>query len=72
MASCAYCDKVATENIPSDSGRVCVTHAMEFWTGLLAHAIGRRTNPSSAQPLLSGQSDSKRLAPSSSAARAIQ
>ena len=38
MGSCAYCDKVATENIPSDSGRVCVTHAMEFWTGLLTYA----------------------------------
>ena len=42
MVFCAYCEKVATENIPSDSGRVCVTHAIEFWTGLLAHAVGRR------------------------------
>jgi hypothetical protein len=42
MASCAHCEKVATENIPSDSGRVCITHAIEFWTGLLAHAVGRR------------------------------
>ena len=34
---CAYCGQRATVEIPSNPGRVCPTHAVEFWTGLLAY-----------------------------------
>jgi hypothetical protein len=37
MGSCAYCGRRATVNIPSNPGDVCLTHAQEFWTGLLAY-----------------------------------
>ena len=42
MAPCAYCETPATETIPSDAGRVCRSHAIEFWTGLIAHVVARR------------------------------
>jgi hypothetical protein len=38
MASCSYCHQQATANIPATPGRVCVTHAIEFWTAFLAFA----------------------------------
>jgi hypothetical protein len=37
MGSCAYCGRHATVNIPSNPGDVCLTHAQEFWTGLLVY-----------------------------------
>jgi hypothetical protein len=37
MTSCAYCGEHATEEIPAAPGRVCRTHAQEFWTGLLTY-----------------------------------
>jgi hypothetical protein len=41
MTCCAYCGQRATLEIPSTPGQVCVTHAIEFWTGLLAHVKDR-------------------------------
>jgi hypothetical protein len=38
---CAYCGQPATVDIPSNPGRVCLTHALEFWTGLLAYVRDR-------------------------------
>jgi hypothetical protein len=35
---CNYCSHEATSRIPSNPGEVCPTHAIEFWTGLLAYA----------------------------------
>jgi hypothetical protein len=35
---CNYCTHEATSRIPSNPGEVCPTHAIEFWTGLLAYA----------------------------------
>jgi hypothetical protein len=34
MTTCAYCEQRATVKIPSNPGRVCVTHAVEFWAAL--------------------------------------
>jgi hypothetical protein len=36
--TCSYCRHEATSRIPSNPGEVCPTHAIEFWTGLLAYA----------------------------------
>jgi hypothetical protein len=41
MMSCAYCGQRATVEIPSTPSHVCLTHAIEFWTGLLAHVKNR-------------------------------
>ena len=38
MATCSYCDQPASVTIVSDPQRVCIEHALEFWTGLLAYA----------------------------------
>ena len=38
MASCGYCDEQADATIPANPGRVCVTHAIAFWTDYLAFA----------------------------------
>lgn len=38
MATCAYCQLPATATIPATPGRVCVTHAIEFWGAFLAFA----------------------------------
>ena len=35
---CNYCHSPATARIPSVASEVCLTHAIEFWTGLLAYA----------------------------------
>jgi len=39
ITSCAYCGHAATETIPSVPEHVCLLHAVEFWTGLLAYAV---------------------------------
>ena len=36
MASCGYCHEQADATIPANPGRVCVTHAIAFWTDYLA------------------------------------
>lgn len=36
-------------NIPSTPNRVCVEHAIEFWTGLLAFATNRSADFRSAE-----------------------
>jgi hypothetical protein len=38
---CAYCGRPATAKVPTVRENVCATHALEFWTGLLAYAVGR-------------------------------
>ena len=38
---CPYCGQQATVDIPSTPGSVCLTHALEFWTGLLAYVNDR-------------------------------
>jgi hypothetical protein len=43
MRYCVYCGQRATLEIPSTPGEVCLTHAIEFWTGLLAHVRQRST-----------------------------
>jgi hypothetical protein len=37
MTNCAYCGEHATVAIPAIPSRVCITHALEFWTGLLTY-----------------------------------
>jgi hypothetical protein len=41
MTTCPYCTQPATMNIISNPGRVCVDHAVEFWTGVLAYSHAR-------------------------------
>jgi hypothetical protein len=41
MMCCAYCEQKATMKIVSIPEDVCVEHAVEFWTGLLACANDR-------------------------------
>jgi hypothetical protein len=41
MTLCPYCAQPATMRIVAQPERVCVEHAMEFWTGLLAYAKDR-------------------------------
>jgi len=36
--TCGYCTQRATSQIPSIPADVCLTHAIEYWTGLLACA----------------------------------
>jgi hypothetical protein len=38
MMYCAYCGQPATMQIVSNPERVCLEHALEFWTGLLVYA----------------------------------
>jgi hypothetical protein len=38
MMSCPYCGRRATTKIVSWPDEVCLEHALEFWTGLLAYA----------------------------------
>ena len=38
MPSCAWCQESASATIPVPPGRVCVTHAIEFWTAFLTFA----------------------------------
>ena len=39
--TCSYCTQPATTTIIANPHRVCLEHALEFWTGLLAYARGR-------------------------------
>jgi hypothetical protein len=41
MMTCAYCARPATATIVANPHRVCVEHAVEFWTGLLDYTRGR-------------------------------
>jgi hypothetical protein len=41
MTHCAYCGQPATMTIVSSPDRVCFTHAMEFWGGLMVYAKER-------------------------------
>ena len=41
MTTCSYCAQPATMTIISLPAQVCVEHALEFWTGLLAFAHDR-------------------------------
>jgi hypothetical protein len=45
MVCCAYCEQPATTTIVSTPERVCLVHALEFWTGLLAYASDGRRDP---------------------------
>ena len=38
MMCCPYCSQPATIMIISNPERVCLEHALEFWTGLLVYA----------------------------------
>jgi hypothetical protein len=46
---CAFCARPALESIPSNTGRVCPAHALEFWTELIAYATNRPDNASLAR-----------------------
>ena len=35
MTNCSYCHRLATTTIIANPSRVCLEHAVEFWTGLL-------------------------------------
>jgi hypothetical protein len=56
MSTCAYCQLPSSASIPANPGRVCVTHAIEFWTAFLAFAKQARleapalTVPARARP----------------------
>ena len=39
---CDYCLDEATARIPSNPGEVCRTHAIEYWTGLIAYSKAQR------------------------------
>jgi hypothetical protein len=41
MATCSYCKRPATDTIVATPHRVCLEHAIEFWTGLLVYTQGR-------------------------------
>ena len=41
MTTCSYCNQPATHVIIANPHKVCYTHALEFWTGLLAYTHGR-------------------------------
>jgi hypothetical protein len=41
MVICAYCKRPATDTIVAIPHRVCLEHAVEFWTGLLRYSQGR-------------------------------
>jgi hypothetical protein len=41
MSCCAYCGLPATMKIVANPDHVCLEHALEFWTGLLAYSRDR-------------------------------
>jgi hypothetical protein len=41
MTNCSYCARPATTSIIANPHRVCLEHASEFWTALLAYTRGR-------------------------------
>ena len=49
MKHCAFCTQPATMTIVSSPERVCFTHAMEFWDGLMAYAKERTPSDSGAR-----------------------
>jgi hypothetical protein len=48
MAYCSYCDERAVVDIPAIPSPVCLEHAVEFWTGVLAYA---RQHAEHAEPM---------------------
>ena len=50
MRSCPYCKQPATAEIPSTPSHVCLTHAIEYWTDLLAHVKARSIEFQVSQP----------------------
>ena len=44
-ANCPYCGLPATENVPENPSRVCVAHATEYWTSLMAYVRTRPSEP---------------------------
>jgi hypothetical protein len=51
MMYCSYCDDAAVSQIPAYPGQVCLQHAVEFWSGLLAYARQQHSQPS--EPIVS-------------------
>ncbi len=45
MTICAYCSQPATLTIIANPHKVCSTHALEFWTGLLGYTHERFNIP---------------------------
>jgi hypothetical protein len=41
--NCAYCRQQAMVEIPAVPSWVCLTHALEFWSGLLTYAKDQAT-----------------------------
>jgi hypothetical protein len=41
MTICSYCKRPATHTIVAIPHRVCLEHAVEFWTGLLEYTQAR-------------------------------
>ena len=41
MTICAYCARPATTTIIANPHRVCIEHAVEFWTALLGYTHDR-------------------------------
>src|SRR5687767_103995 len=56
MATCEYCQLPATATIPATPGRVCVTHAIEFWGAFLAFAKEARLEGRPSQAAEPGES----------------
>ena len=50
MVYCPYCGQLATVEIPSIPSHVCLTHAIDFWNGLLAFARERSTSGEPREP----------------------
>jgi hypothetical protein len=59
MMCCAYCGQPATMRIASHPERVCLEHALEFWTGLLAYARGSSDPCVTHEPLCTCESCNK-------------
>jgi hypothetical protein len=51
LMQCAYCSHAALTQIPSIPHDVCGTHAIEFWSGLVAFARNRAESIESHEPL---------------------
>lgn len=51
---CDYCRDEATARIPSNPGEVCRTHAIEYWTGLMAYARAQRPATAGSAPVPAG------------------
>ena len=42
LMTCNYCDRVAIARIPAVASEVCLSHAILFWTGLLASVRNKK------------------------------